>query len=227
MSDSLPLPFSENSENNSSVMLVAIGVIVAAVVLWFVFFRNKPAPSKITGPSPPPPTKPVQRQQQQQPPMPDSIVPFSVAASDRATRPLAPNGIDAYSGKQPLWAEYQAGPQYEFQYNQPENRVKTSVIEVTSVEAFEQVLKNKPVVVVGFTMKGCPHCVSAKPEYIAAATKTAVPMLLLDEANAHSIVEKLGIKGFPTFIKFKDGLPFAKFENMPRTSDNFVAFANN
>lgn len=229
MSDSLPLPFSSDDDSGSGfpVMLVIIGVAIAAIVVYFLVFRKKhepvPPPKPVTAAAAPmPPSKPASILP------PDSIVPYSVAATDRATRPMAPSGIDAYSGKQPLWAEYVPGPGYDFQYNQPENRVKASVIEVTSLEAFENVLKNKPTVVCAFTMANCGHCKNLKPEYINAATKTTVPLLLFDEAQAgRELIDKLGIKGFPTIIKFKDGLPFAKFENMPRTADNLVAFANN
>ena len=141
---------------------------------------------------------------------------------------MAPTTVDAYSGKQPLWAEYVPGPQYDFNYNQPENRVKASVIEIASLDAFTDVLKNKPLVVAAFTMKGCGHCEQMKPEYIKAATKSSVPFLIMDEAViGKDLLTKLNIKGFPTVIKFKEGQPFATFEKMPRTADNFVAFASN
>lgn len=237
----LPLPFDASSQLGEAVggggssdkgkaIAVAVAIIVIlGIVLYFGSKgkNNKPKAAivpMVAAPQAPPPPPPVPAAGVA---TPSSQIPISVRATDRATKPLPPTSVAAYTGRQARWADYTPGTTYEMTYRQPLNDIKASVIELTTLEALKNALTKKGKSVLAITMQGCGHCTQMKPEYTKAAGNTATPFFTIDQSNAgQEFLEKLQIRGFPAIIKFVDGLPTARFpDNQARTSENLVAFA--
>lgn len=70
---------------------------------------------------------------------------------------------------------------------------------------FEQKLKSEPQFAVAFVSNGCGWCTKLKPELIAAAKKSKIPVYTLYSHNAKDLLGRYKINGFPHILKFKNG----------------------
>lgn len=162
------------------------------------------------------------------PPSRISYLPTSAEAHPLPVNAPEPTPFDVYSGREQTFAEYIPGPQYALAYRQPANEVKVSVIDCQSSDMFNEiVLNNKKEVVCAFTSKTCGHCQQMKPEFEKAAGQSPIPFMIVEQSAAgDKLLQSYNIRGFPTVLRFRDGLPVAEFKNMPRTAENFIKFAS-
>ena len=86
------------------------------------------------------------------------------------------------------------------------------------------VLQQNLPALVGFTSKGCSHCVRALPELQKAAPNCKIAVATVDRAKAGSLIQKYGIQGFPTILLFRGGQKVKEFSG-ERTAQAFSAFA--
>ncbi|CAI9771414.1 unnamed protein product [Fraxinus pennsylvanica] len=84
-----------------------------------------------------------------------------------------------------------------------------------TLTSFVDVLENsdKPVLV-DFFATWCGPCQYMVPilEQVSALMKDKIQILKIDTEENHSIAQEYGIEALPTFILFKDGKPFDRFE---------------
>lgn len=85
-----------------------------------------------------------------------------------------------------------------------------SVVSVTSVEKFNDYLSNYPYVFVDFYATWCKPCKRIKPDIKALAKNYNIPFIKVDIEVLPSITKKYHIKCMPTFILFKDQIPYSK-----------------
>jgi thiol-disulfide isomerase/thioredoxin len=213
------------SSSNSKWLIGGIVLLVVAVVVYLLMkpktnnnskaVKSTPPPAVAATPPPPPPPPRV------------SYLPTSPEARMLPVNAPEPTPFDVYSGREQTFAEYLPGPQYELAFRQPANEVKVALIDCQSSDMFQEiVVNNKKEVVCAFTSKGCGHCQQMKPEYEKAAGQAPIPFMIIEQSAAgDNLLKNYGIKGFPTILRFRDGLPVATF-NGPRTAENFIRFAS-
>ena len=80
-------------------------------------------------------------------------------------------------------------------------------------------------VVVLFWMAGCGPCAAFKPTFVAAAADTRTPLYTVQLADVPEVVERFGITGFPTVLRFRGGAWHSEYTGT-RTRDDFVAWVN-
>jgi len=222
-------PFSESSSSNgTSNIALFVGLIVVAAIIIAIFMLRKKSTDSVALPPPPaprvaapPPSGPETLL------VPDaSLIPGpNKDAIQRQMGPPAPSPYKSYFGKQNQFADYKSGPVSDFVYRQAGNKVKVSALDCGSLDIFTEILQKNPIVIAAFTMKGCGHCEKMKPEFIEAASRSAVPFVTLDAKVAgDEMLRGLQIEGFPTIVRFEGGKAARKFEKLPRTADNFVSF---
>lgn len=73
----------------------------------------------------------------------------------------------------------------------------------------------------------CGYCNQTKPIYKKASSKCETPFFLLNEKSngAREIIEREGIRGYPTCKKYRGKKMIAEY-NGPRTVEGFVEFGN-
>lgn len=80
-------------------------------------------------------------------------------------------------------------------------------------------------VVVLFWMAGCGPCAAFKPTFLAAASDTRTPLYTVQLADVPEVVDRFGITGFPTVLRFRGGAWHSEYTGS-RTRDDFVAWVN-
>jgi len=226
---SIPLLEADSSSSKSKWVIAVVVVIVIGAVIFLAVKGGKSSNQKATTMKPPqahhprPMNKPATS-----PPSRISYLPTSAEAHPLPVNAPEPAPFDVYSGREQTFAEYIPGPQYALAYRQPANEVKVSVIDCQSSDMFNEiVLNNKKEVVCAFTSKTCGHCQQMKPEFEKAAGQSPIPFMIVEQSAAgDKLLQSYNIRGFPTVLRFRDGLPVAEFKNMPRTAENFIKFAS-
>ena len=87
-----------------------------------------------------------------------------------------------------------------------------SQIEIKSVEEFEQILKEYPVVAVMFEGPKCPYCKLMKPYWVKlseSGLSNVKIYAIMFNPETQRIFMKYGVEETPTFILFKNGKPVA------------------
>ncbi|UNI18596.1 hypothetical protein JDV02_004852 [Purpureocillium takamizusanense] len=80
------------------------------------------------------------------------------------------------------------------------------VVEIKSLEEFNQVLKDNPRVVVDFTASWCPPCRMIKPVFAKLSEeKGEIKFVSVDVDEVAPVAQEYGISAMPTFLFFKDG----------------------
>ena len=84
-------------------------------------------------------------------------------------------------------------------------------IPILDKDSFEPFIEENPYVFVKFFAPWCGHCRKMAPEFSKLAERMheegGVPIAKLDVTKARSIGNRYDIKGFPTLILFKNGVP--------------------
>jgi thiol-disulfide isomerase/thioredoxin len=77
--------------------------------------------------------------------------------------------------------------------------------------------------IIFFGVPWCGYCKKALPEYIKAAQQLgkAFTLFYIDCETYPKVSELMGIKGYPTIMYMKDGIPY-KMYNGERTRDGFL-----
>lgn len=204
-----------------------IWIVVGAIVVFGLIMMCNNSKKNASAMKKPMSSPPSLRDSPPRDSPPRMTLPTSAEARPQQINAPEPAPYNTYSGREPQYAEYVPGQNYNLAYRQPQNQVKISLIECKSADMFHEiVIKNKKDVVCAFTSEGCGHCKQMKPEFLKAAEKSMIPFLNIDAKVAGpDMLKAYNIQGFPTVILFRSGQPISEFKNMPRTADNFLAFA--
>jgi thioredoxin 1 len=78
---------------------------------------------------------------------------------------------------------------------------------VNGLSFAHEVLKSELPVLMDVTAEWCPPCKAAKPIVAELAQRHAgrLKVVMIDGDDAADLVATLGVRGFPTFLGFKDG----------------------
>lgn len=88
----------------------------------------------------------------------------------------------------------------------------------------KEVLQGKQPALVGFFMDGCGPCKATKPAFIEAAKYAKIPVVMIERGSAGSLLQKYGIRGFPTIALFRGGEKVQEYSG-DRSTNSFVEFA--
>ena len=97
-----------------------------------------------------------------------------------------------------------------------------------SRETFESILKKHPVVVALFFTDWCGHCKVIKPKFTEAAQTagdTYPHFIQVDGTIRKDLLQQFGIRGFPTILKFHNGVKVDTYRGNRQVQD-ILRFAN-
>ena len=83
------------------------------------------------------------------------------------------------------------------------------VVELSSLSAYQQFVRDNPVVILKAGATWCGPCQTIKPYFIAKVNElpTGVSVMLVDISKAPTISRKLSIRSVPCFISIINGQP--------------------
>jgi protein disulfide-isomerase A1 len=97
---------------------------------------------------------------------------------------------------------------------------------VLNNENFEGFLSAHPLSLVEFYAPWCGHCKKLAPLYAAAASelKGIVPLAKIDadSENNRPLAQRFGVRGFPTLLVFRNGLP-SEYQG-ERTKEGLISY---
>ena len=103
---------------------------------------------------------------------------------------------------------------------------KSRIIDATGADIMKA-SADKDIVCI-FMSSGCGHCKHFKPVLDAAIGNCSedVYVLMADKPDAGPVIQKHGVRGFPTAARVKKGQVLHEFSKQ-RTPENFAAWVNN
>lgn len=78
-------------------------------------------------------------------------------------------------------------------------QVNAQVINVNSIQEFDNIAKNNPVVIVMAGSHACPHCRKMLPIFDALSNEMGGAKFVFADAMNPSITDRLGVRSMPTF----------------------------
>ena len=99
-------------------------------------------------------------------------------------------------------------------------------VQALNEEAFnKRILQQKEPALVAFVMQGCGHCDHLKPDFVEAAKHSKIALVVVERSGAGGLLQKYGIRGFPTILMFRGGDNVATYTG-DRSVQSLVNFAN-
>lgn len=199
-------------------VLIAVGVAIAIfVVIKLMKGKSTSAPT-----SPPPSIQSQNQNQNQMRAYPRNVPTYPV--NNGTTQDSVQQMLDKrYVNAQPL--PYNDNKMAAYQ-SYAETVAANGTAETWDEAAFNKIVlqQHKPAVI-AFTSDGCGHCQVLKPKFMEAAKHAKIGMAFVDARGAGSLLQKYGIRGFPTIVLFRGGERVKDYSG-DRSVQSLVAFAD-